>query len=152
MSDDSLIYTEVPSSSISASKALPSLIDIDTIIDIISKDLKSIDSSHVTAFKQGMMTRLNETYNNKLKQYLYNLNLFIEDFIRSSIEKTSRKSLLYTSIFNIINTTYQLIDLIDEEDDTTEIVEKLNSAILGLTINNTKNTYEAYNNKHKQGN
>lgn len=137
------IYTDVPSSSIMQQKPTPPRSSaVADIIQELEVALKSIESSHLSSFRSARFIETNDTFNNKLKQYLYNLNLFLEQTIKTHISKTSKKSLLFTSIFNIINICYQLIDLIDDDYDTQEITDQLNTALLGYTINNIKILYE----------
>jgi hypothetical protein len=143
------IYTEVPASS-AMPKARP-IIDVPSINSVLSSletILNDMDSSYGNALKRGSQLTTHQLHGDPLKQYLHNLSTFIEDIIKINTAKTAKKSLLYNTIFTIINSSYQLLDILDQkgsqDDDTSDMVCALNSALLGFTINNTKIFYDEY--------
>mgnify|MGYP003653888464 CR=1 FL=1 len=143
-------YTEVSPSSINpVHGSIPAIGSIDNICKDIEYILSTIDSKHITAFRRGQFIEINNIYTNQLKQYLYGLNLFIKELVTTSTKSTSKKGLLYRQIFNIINSSYELLDTISHTKDGNEedITEILNSALLGFTLKHTKKTYDEYTNR-----
>jgi hypothetical protein len=144
------IYTEVPSSIAQPTRksdpVIPSIEEISRDLETI---LSEVDSKHTSAYKRGKFVQTNDIYNNILKQYLYSLNLFISELVTSSTKSTSKKGLLYRRIFDIINSSYELLDTISQTKDTSEkaVARELNSALLGFTLKNTKILYDEYTNR-----
>jgi hypothetical protein len=151
MSDE--IYTEKPASSIlpvaSRDAPIPALKTVYANLEII---LTSMDSKHSTAFKRGQFVTINNIKHGALKQYLYSLNLFIGEIVKSSTDTTTKKGLLYTRIFDIINSSYELLDTATQTKNSNDdsIAMELNCALLGFALKNIKIYYDEYRNQKKR--
>ena len=97
-----LEYTQREASSIQpVSREAPRDIDIDLLKSNIETLLKSIDSQYCTEFKHGANTIHTKIYTDDIKQMLYSINTIVRDFLRTELCKSVKKSLLYSSIFDI---------------------------------------------------
>ena len=111
-----------------------------------------MDSKHSTAFKRGQFVTINNIKHGALKQYLYSLNLFIGEIVKSSTDTTTKKGLLYTRIFDIINSSYELLDTATQTKNSNDdsIAMELNCALLGFALKNIKIYYDEYRNQKKR--
>lgn len=139
-----LEYTQREASSIQpVSREAPRDIDIDLLKSNIETLLKSIDSQYCTEFKHGANTIHTKIYTDDIKQMLYSINTIVRDFLRTELCKSVKKSLLYSSIFDIINSVYQIIDIIEDEN-TTDECNRLNSRLTGFLFKNIENLHNEY--------
>ena len=125
------------------SREAPRDIDIDLLKSNIETLLKSIDSQYCTEFKHGANTIHTKIYTDDIKQMLYSINTIVRDFLRTELCKSVKKSLLYSSIFDIINSVYQIIDIIEDEN-TTDECNRLNSRLTGFLFKNIENLHNEY--------
>lgn len=139
-----LEYTQREAASIQpVPREAPRDIDIDLIKSNIESLLKSIDSQYCTEFKHGANTIHTKIYTDDIKQMLYSINTIVRDFLRTELCKSVKKSLLYSSIFDIINSVYQIIDIIEDEN-TTDECNRLNSRLTGFLFKNIENLHNEY--------